>query len=96
MDKSKAKQTNKQIKLNVTSKCETRIAACSSNTCIKVFKILKWNVGVINFLRVFHFEPSLKQEILHVEKKKKDKKERQPEKKEKYKQEPLNSFLLQY
>jgi len=53
-------------------------------------------VGVINFLRVFHFEPSLKQEILHVEKKKKDKKERQPEKKEKYKQEPLNSFLLQY
>jgi len=73
MDKSKEKQinkqTNKQIKLNVTSKCETRIAACSSNTCIKLFKILKWNVGVINLLRVFHFEPSLKQEILHVEKK---------------------------
>ena len=35
------KQTFKEIKANVTSRCETRIAACSSNTCIKLFKIVK-------------------------------------------------------
>ena len=39
---------------------------CLLNTCTKSFRILKWNVGVSNFRRVFHFSPVLKQYITRI------------------------------
>ena len=53
-------QCNMNFFQTVTSRFETSIFDCSSKTCKKVFKILKWNVGVINLRLVFHFDPSLK------------------------------------
>ena len=52
--------------INITSRCDTIIAACSSNTCIKSFKIRKWNVGVIKRRLVFHFDPPLKQDKYQI------------------------------
>ena len=53
-------QCNMNFFQTVTSRFESSIFDCSSKTCKKVFKMLKWNVGVINLRLVFHFDPSLK------------------------------------
>lgn len=40
----------------------TSTLACSLKTLTKSWRILKWKVGVSNFLRVFHLSPVLKRQ----------------------------------